>query len=441
MFADVYKDRKDFFADLLKKHSDDEGQPVAPAQKTPTADSSQSDLFMTTISEMAEKDVPETSAENYTGHSATIPSSTTGKTASEDKAPQQATTASTHPTSSEFDSYELSKTQVPEAPSDRVSKEIPQDKAESPGGKLVEYKSFDSQPKEAETAPEAPERNQAGVEKVKGESVDLLTTETKSDEKKGQLGELLPSEQFQSAKAMQVSSVGSLEAASTRTEVPTEVSGHGYVPALTESTFEGPGATSEEHQLGPTSLEGSGTASDATIAEKNKNLPFSSHTEEPTNEEYSAKEGQDKETSNILAGHPEQDSELISSEQAPLSDTSMTQRTDDMLTSTQIVEAKPTEKHDGIPFTEPAMEPMKEHYAPKQEHDKQTSSIFAGDTEKDRQTISSKQAPLADVNMTQHTDDVLTSAQIGASGVDENVSVRETAKASESTDIVAKTGT
>ncbi|KAL3221832.1 hypothetical protein MRX96_029147 [Rhipicephalus microplus] len=139
MFADIFKDRNDFFADLLRKRVDEEHQPIAPAQMTLSADSSHSGPFMTTISEAGEKDGPDTSAENYTVHSATTPSSTTEKTAVEEKTPLQALTASTRLTSSEFYSYEFSKTQVTETPSDGVSKEIPQNKAASLDGKL-QYK-------------------------------------------------------------------------------------------------------------------------------------------------------------------------------------------------------------------------------------------------------------------------------------------------------------
>nr|XP_037285659.1 microtubule-associated protein futsch-like [Rhipicephalus microplus] len=650
MFADIFKDRNDFFADLLRKRVDEEHQPIAPAQVTLSADSSHSGPFMTTISEAGEKDGPDTSAENYTVHSATTASSTTEKTAVEEKTPLQALTASTRLTSSEFYSYEFSKTQVTETPNDGVTKEIPQHKAASLDGKL-QYKSFDFQPKEVVMAPDAPD-----AETVKGTSVDLSTTETKSGEKKGRLGETLPLEQFHSTKAMPVSSAESLEAASTRTQVPTEARGHSYVPALAESSFETPGATSEEHHLLPTSLEGpfmsmasdmtdfpaldlskmqepdvstqssslqkpdngevqtqlaerpqtdqraqiqatgsllklgasrvscpiledqtprpqhtteaigqkeigehtkecesrevismppyrrselalseqtttfdkgalekqsdhnlkdvaqehpsqgrpreesdardfvpkevdlsnemaasvgSVTVSDAATAEKNKNLPLASDTQEPTNQEYPAKEEHDKRASKILAGLPELDSELISSEHAPLSDASMTLHTDDILTSTQIGESstddnvgmrqtpkesgeiiprreersseqglpeesavddeKSTEKRGSIPFTEPAVgpRPMMERYVDKKEHDKQTSDVLIGHPEQDSEQFFSKQAPLPDVSMAQHTPDILPSTQTGESGADEQVPKRDRAKESGIEEIVA----
>ncbi|KAH6938014.1 hypothetical protein HPB50_006388 [Hyalomma asiaticum] len=263
-FADVYKGGKDFFADLVKQRRDGGHQPTALAPKAPTVDSSHSELFMTTISEMGERDVPETSAENYMMQSATVPSMTTTTTAIEDKAPLQTMTALTYPTSSEFDSYEFSKTQAPEAPSEGAAKETPQDKAESPGGNLVEYVSFDSQSKEGDTASSAP----AAVENMIGTSIDISTTKTGGENKEA-LGESLPSEKLQDIKDLeltQASSAHSVEAASARTEVPIEISSYGYVPTLAESTFEAPGATSEEHQLLPTSYEGPFTsmASDMT---------------------------------------------------------------------------------------------------------------------------------------------------------------------------------
>ncbi|XP_065285970.1 mucin-17-like isoform X2 [Dermacentor albipictus] len=143
MFADVFKDRKGFFADLLKLRHDEGHEPVAHAQKVPTGNSSRSDLFMTTISEMAEKDVPETSAENYTVHSPIGLSTTARKTAIEEKVPLQAVAASEklYPTSSEFDSYDLSrtadsKTRALEAPSDGVILE-PGHVARASGGELL----------------------------------------------------------------------------------------------------------------------------------------------------------------------------------------------------------------------------------------------------------------------------------------------------------------
>ncbi|KAL3221833.1 hypothetical protein MRX96_029148 [Rhipicephalus microplus] len=225
---------------------------------------------------------------------------------------------------------------------------------------------------------------------------------------------------------------------------------------------------------------GSVTVSDAATAEKNKNLPLASHTEEPTNQEYPAKEEHDKRASNILAGLPELDSELISSEHAPLSDASMTLHTDDILTSTQIGESstddnvamrqtpkesgeiiprreeqsseqgmpedsavddeKSTEKRGSIPFTEPAVgpRPMTERYVDKQEHDKQTSDVLVGHPEQDSEPFFSKQAPLPDVRMAKHTPDILPSTQTGESGADQKVPKREAAQKSGVEEIVPR---
>ncbi|KAH7966624.1 hypothetical protein HPB49_018139 [Dermacentor silvarum] len=600
MFADVFKGRKSFFADLLKLRHDEGRQPTARAQKVPTADSSRSEPFMTTISEMVEKDVPDTSAENDTVHSTIGPTNTARMTAIEEKAPLQAVTASKklYLTSSEFDSYDLSRTadsitQARGALSDGVSKETLQDKAESRGEKLPECMSFDSQLKETETAPEVPRRDQGGFEEVKGTSVDLLIPKAESEDKMEVPLELVPSEQqLQDTKAMkvtQVSSLWSVEAASARAEVPTEASGYGYVPALVESTFEAPGATSDEHQVMPTSFEGpfasmasdmtdfpvlelsktqepdvsrqlpslrepdhsevqtqlverpkmddsaqlqvadtyhqfeasgarhpsrecdkllplestatveqvvteeafekhgdiqlkgettvdvaeehslsrepqkesevrdvvprqvdqgselisseSYVAVDLTTAEQHDNIPLVESTKKPTDEEYLAKQERGNKTLDIVARYPEQESEIISSEQVPLSDVNVALQHDYIMPQTRIessavVEVKETEKHEGVPFAELATEPTDEEFLGRREPGKKTWYIIPRPPQQG-EIVSTEPTPLSDVSATQQLDGVQLQ-QSGAPAADENLTQRETAKESELTDMVPR---
>lgn len=262
-FSDVFQGRNDFFADLLKQRKEEDSRSGSHSQKW-NGGSSRSDPFMTTISEVAEKDAIETSADKYQTRSMIDPPTTdTQKVQIVRRSLPQAMTTSvkTLLQSPEFDREKRfkaldTKSQATEAESQKTLKGNVGTAGGNQNGRLVEYGSTASVITETKTERVGEGKSPAHSVELRGTSIDLLAP---SDDRRASsmLAAGAQTRQYKKALDSLGPSILSTEGVSPRSEALTDSSG--YVPALTESSSEATGVTRGDHRMVPRSLDGPAT--------------------------------------------------------------------------------------------------------------------------------------------------------------------------------------